>query len=164
MGNITFSILMTGTSDFFGLNFYTAFYGKKGEEGNIPSLGRDSGVLTTQDSNWVSSASNWLKVGTILRTCIAIKSIYASYNFLLYFQSTFLNFTKLNMFWEQLIAYFPSCDTGHIENDASNISSIDARVFVTAVTFLPSRCLATITGFLAIRCLETIGQFYRAVT
>jgi hypothetical protein len=34
-----------------------------------------------------------------------------------------------------------------IENDASNISSIVACVFVAAVTFLPSRCLATIGGY-----------------
>jgi hypothetical protein len=46
-------------------------------------------------------------------------------------------------FWEELIAYFPWYDTGYIENDASNNSSIVACVFVTAVTFLPSRCLAT---------------------
>jgi hypothetical protein len=49
-------------------------------------------------------------------------------------------------FWEELIAYFPWYDTGHSENDASNNSSIVACVFVTAVTFLPSRCLATIGG------------------
>jgi hypothetical protein len=36
----------------------------------------------------------------------------------------------------------------HIENDASNNSSIVACVFVIAVTFLPSRCLATIRGLL----------------
>jgi hypothetical protein len=48
---------------------------------------------------------------------------------------------KYKKFWEELIAYFPSYDTGHIENDASNNSSIVACVFVTAVTFLPSRCL-----------------------
>jgi hypothetical protein len=50
-------------------------------------------------------------------------------------------------FWEELAAYFPSYDTGHIENDASNNSSIVACVFVTAVMFLPSRCLGTIGGF-----------------
>jgi hypothetical protein len=49
----------------------------------------------------------------------------------------------LKKFWEELIAYFPWIDTGHIENDASNNSSIVACVFVTAVTLLPSRCLAT---------------------
>jgi hypothetical protein len=49
--------------------------------------------------------------------------------------------------WEELIAYFPSYDTGHIENDASDNSSIAACVFVTAVTFLPGRCLATIGGY-----------------
>jgi hypothetical protein len=46
-------------------------------------------------------------------------------------------------FWEELIAYFPWYNTGHIENDASKNSSI-VCVFVTAVTFVPSRCLATI--------------------
>jgi hypothetical protein len=56
-------------------------------------------------------------------------------------------------FWEEVIAYFPSYDAGHIENDASNNSSIVACVFVTAV-----RCLATIGGFLPSRCLATIGN------
>jgi hypothetical protein len=31
-------------------------------------------------------------------------------------------------FWEELIAYFPWYDTGHIENDASNNSSIVACI------------------------------------
>jgi hypothetical protein len=61
-------------------------------------------------------------------------------------------------FWEELIAYFPWYDTGHIENNASNNSSIVACVFVTAVTFLPSRCLATIGGVLQSRCLARIGD------
>jgi hypothetical protein len=56
-------------------------------------------------------------------------------------------------FWEELNAYFHWYDTGHIEN-----SFIVAYVFVTAVTFLPSRCLATIRGFLPSRCLATIGR------
>jgi hypothetical protein len=47
---------------------------------------------------------------------------------------------KNKKFCEELIAYFPWYDTGHIENDASNNSSI------AAVTFLPSRCVATIGG------------------
>jgi hypothetical protein len=34
-----------------------------------------------------------------------------------------------------------------IENDASNDSSIVARVFVAAVTFLPRGCLATVGGY-----------------
>jgi hypothetical protein len=57
--------------------------------------------------------------------------------------------TKINkMFWEELIAYFPCHDTGHTSlNDASNISSIVAHVFVTAVTFLPIRCQAKIKGY-----------------
>jgi hypothetical protein len=64
-------------------------------------------------------------------------------------------------FWELLIVYFPWYDTGHIENDESNNSSIVACVFVTAVTFLPSRCLATIRGFLPRRCQATIGGIHR---
>jgi hypothetical protein len=47
-------------------------------------------------------------------------------------------------FWEERIGYFPSYDTGHIENAASNNSSIVTCVFVTAVTFLSNHCLATI--------------------
>jgi hypothetical protein len=50
-------------------------------------------------------------------------------------------------FWEDLMAHIPWYDTCHIENDASNNSSIVACVFVTAVKFLPSRCLATIWGY-----------------
>jgi hypothetical protein len=70
--------------------------------------------------------------------------------------------TKKNKkFWEELIAYFPWYDTGHIENDASKNSSIVACVFITAVTFLPSRCLATIGAFLPSRCLATIKGIYR---
>jgi hypothetical protein len=67
-----------------------------------------------------------------------------------------MNLTK---FWEELIAYFPWYDTGHIENHASNNSYIVACVFVAAVTFLPSRCLAMIGGFLPSRCLATIRVF-----
>jgi hypothetical protein len=62
-------------------------------------------------------------------------------------------------FWEELIAYFPWYDTGDFENDASNNSSIVACVFVTAVTFLPSRCLATIREILPSRCLATIRGY-----
>jgi hypothetical protein len=63
----------------------------------------------------------------------------------------------------------------HIENDATSSSSIVACVFVTVVTFLPSRCLATIWRFLPNRGLATIrrllrsrflattGEFYQAV-
>jgi hypothetical protein len=46
-------------------------------------------------------------------------------------------------FWEELIAYVSWYDTDHIENNASNNSSIVACVFVAAETFLTSRCLAT---------------------
>jgi hypothetical protein len=74
-------------------------------------------------------------------------------------------------YWEELIAYFPWYATGHIENDALNNFSILACVFVTAVTFLPSRCigrflrsryLTTIRGFLPSRCLATIRGYTRA--
>jgi hypothetical protein len=61
-------------------------------------------------------------------------------------------------FWKYLIAYFPQYDTGHIENDASNNSSIVPCVFVTVVTFLPSRCLATTGGCLPSRRLATIRR------
>jgi hypothetical protein len=66
-------------------------------------------------------------------------------------------------FWEGLIAYFPWYDAGHIENDASNNSSIVACVFVTAVTLLRSRCLATIGEFLPSRCVATIRGFLPTV-
>jgi hypothetical protein len=49
-------------------------------------------------------------------------------------------------FWEELSAYVPLYDTGHIENDASDDYSIVAFVFITPVTCLPSRCLATMRG------------------
>jgi hypothetical protein len=60
---------------------------------------------------------------------------------------------KNKKFWEELIAYISSYDTGRIENDVSNNSYIVACVFVTAVTFLPSRCLATIGGLLPNRAV-----------
>jgi hypothetical protein len=61
-------------------------------------------------------------------------------------------------FWGELIADFPWYDTGHDENYASNYPSIATCIFVTAVTFLPSRCLTTIGGFLPSRCRATIGR------
>jgi hypothetical protein len=36
--------------------------------------------------------------------------------------------TNNKKFWEELIAYFPWYDTGHIENDASNNSSIKKSI------------------------------------
>jgi hypothetical protein len=51
-------------------------------------------------------------------------------------------------FWEELITYFPSYNTGHIKNDAPNNSSIVVCVFVIVVMFLPSLCIATLGGFL----------------
>nr|BAI50022.1 beta-glucosidase [Nasutitermes takasagoensis] len=51
-----------GTYDFFGLNFYTANLGKDGVEGGIPSRGRDTGAILSQDPSWPESASSWLRV------------------------------------------------------------------------------------------------------
>jgi hypothetical protein len=56
--------LLTGTYDFFGLNFYTANLGRDGVEGEIPSRGRDIGAILSQDPNWPESASSWLRVRT----------------------------------------------------------------------------------------------------
>jgi hypothetical protein len=67
--------------------------------------------------------------------------------------------TKNKKFWEELIAYFPWYDTGHVEHAASNNSYVVACVFVTAATFLPTRYLAMIGGFLPSRCLATIGGY-----
>jgi hypothetical protein len=70
--------------------------------------------------------------------------------------------TITKKFWEKLIAYFPWYDTGHIENDASNNSSIVACVFVAAIMFLPRGWLATIRKYLPSRCLATIeGYTYK---
>jgi beta-glucosidase/6-phospho-beta-glucosidase/beta-galactosidase len=66
--DLTFRILMTGTADFLGLNFYTAHYGKAGKDGASPSTIRDSEVVITQDPGWVSSATSWFKVRIILPT------------------------------------------------------------------------------------------------
>jgi hypothetical protein len=52
-----------------------------------------------------------------------------------------LEFRFKNNFWEELIAYFPWYDTGHIENDASKMSSIVACVLYRGNDFtepLPS--------------------------
>jgi hypothetical protein len=77
------------------------------------------------------------------------------------FISGHLKLIPNNTFWEELIADFPWDDIDHTENDASNNSSIVACIFVTAVTFPPSRCLQTIGGFLPNRCLATIGGIHR---
>jgi hypothetical protein len=77
------------------------------------------------------------------------------HNFAAHFAMT-LSPDEYKKFWEELIAYFPWYYTGHIENDASNNSSIVPCVLVIAATFLPSRCLATRRGFLPSRCLATI--------
>jgi hypothetical protein len=55
----------------------------------------------------------------------------------------YLPFQWNRKFWEELIAYFLSCDTDRTENDITSNSSIIACVFITAVTFftepLPSK-------------------------
>jgi hypothetical protein len=70
-----------------------------------------------------------------------------------------LNININKKFWEELMTYVPWYNKSHTENDKYNNSFIVACVFVTAVTFLPSRCLATIGQFLPSRCLATIGGF-----
>jgi hypothetical protein len=77
-----------------------------------------------------------------------------SYKPTLFFSPLSLFWNK--KFWEELIAYFPWYDMGHIDNYLSNNSYIVACVFVTGVTFLPSRCLVMIREILPRRCLPTI--------
>jgi hypothetical protein len=61
-------------------------------------------------------------------------------------------------FWEELIANFPWYDTGNIENDASNNSSI-ACVFVTRGNVSTEPLPSNDRGFLPSRCLVTIGGY-----
>jgi hypothetical protein len=65
----------------------------------------------------------------------------------LYFLNGFTHLKNNKKFWEELLACIPWYNTNRTENDVSNKSSVFACVFVTAVTFLPSRCLATIGGY-----------------
>jgi hypothetical protein len=67
----TYDVL--GTWDFFGLNHYTTVYGASGEEGPIPSISRDAGVITSQDFAWYSTGSPWLKVSYFLFFFSALK-------------------------------------------------------------------------------------------
>jgi hypothetical protein len=89
-------------------------------------------------------------------------------HFKIYF---WIKYSKNKKFWEELFVYFRWYDTDHIENDASNNSSIVACVFVTAPTFLLNRFLATIWEIftkplpsndkgncLPSRCVGTIGR------
>jgi hypothetical protein len=85
---------------------------------------------------------------------------YIDLNFARYSKTMVVMWKTNKKFSEELIAYFPLYDTGHIKNDASNNSSIVACVFAIAVTFLSSRCLATIGGFLPGRFLATTGGFF----
>jgi len=61
---------LTGTYDFFGLNFYTAYMGKDGVAGGTPSRDRDMGVILSQDPSWPESASSWLRVRTFAFFCV----------------------------------------------------------------------------------------------
>ena len=58
------NILLTGTSDFMGMNYYTSELGEDGVEGGNPSRGRDMGTILSKDPNWPESASSWLRVST----------------------------------------------------------------------------------------------------
>jgi hypothetical protein len=73
-----------------------------------------------------------MRFSVILRTreCFSIVSVYAIRGTDIPFVSSLLSLFWNKKFWEELIAYFPRYDTGHIENDAYNNSSIVACVFV----------------------------------
>lgn len=51
-----------GSFDFFGLNHYTTNLVRSGEEGPIPSFGRDIGAVFTYNETWETAKSPWLKV------------------------------------------------------------------------------------------------------
>jgi len=92
------NILLTGTYDFFGLNLYTAFMGKDGVEGGIPSRDRDMGVILSQDPNWPESASSWLRVCTFAYFCVH-PHIY------LFISSPYSQFLPINH--SQHLSFFP---------------------------------------------------------
>ena len=77
------NILLTGTYDFIGHNFYTAIMGREGTEGESPSRSRDSGMIQFQDPNWPESASSWLRVRTFELYCV-LSHIYLFYFFSLH--------------------------------------------------------------------------------
>jgi hypothetical protein len=117
---------------------------------------------------WSCVVGQWCRVEPVCVACVSQQP--ATSIFRIEFSSsrllrsigntTFHTSPPLNRkFREEVIAYFCWYDTDHIENDASNNSSIVACVFVTAITFLPSRCLATIGEFLQSHCLATIRGF-----
>uniref|UniRef100_A0A023F7H2 Putative beta-glucosidase lactase phlorizinhydrolase n=1 Tax=Triatoma infestans TaxID=30076 RepID=A0A023F7H2_TRIIF len=54
--------LIKGSSDFFGFQHYSSHEVKFGEQGEIPSINRDSGVHRSFNKNWPSSKMDWLKV------------------------------------------------------------------------------------------------------
>jgi len=62
--------LLTGTYDFMGMNYYTSELGEDGEEGVIPSKGRDMGTILSKDPTWPESASSWLRVRTLAYFCL----------------------------------------------------------------------------------------------
>nr|AOH73347.1 beta glucosidase 6 [Lygus lineolaris] len=53
---------INGTVDWFGLNYYTAYWGKEGAVGANPSVDRDSNVNKYFDPNWPATATTWMKV------------------------------------------------------------------------------------------------------
>jgi hypothetical protein len=70
--------MLAGTQDFIGLNYYTTVLGKAGVDGPIPSRDRDTGAILTQDPNWPSAASSWLKVSSLLSSYLCTSKCYFS--------------------------------------------------------------------------------------
>ena len=54
--------MLSGTSDFFGLNHYTTELAEYGVFTGETSYDKDQDLFKTQDPAWPSSAANWLKV------------------------------------------------------------------------------------------------------
>jgi len=52
------------------MNFYTALMGKDGVVEGSPSRDRDMGTILSQDPNWPTSASSWLRVRTFAYFCV----------------------------------------------------------------------------------------------
>lgn len=69
------------TSDFFGINSYTSNLVTGNDKNNIaghpiPSFLHDMNVIETQDSNWPTSGSEWLRVSISI---VALLTTYITY-------------------------------------------------------------------------------------
>jgi hypothetical protein len=68
--NNHWNVLLTGTYDFLGMNYYTSEMGEDGVVGGTPSKGKDMGAILTKDPSWPESASEWLRVRTFTYSCV----------------------------------------------------------------------------------------------